>query len=366
MLARALTVVAVVLAVVACSQPAAPTQAPAPAQSAPTPAAKAPPAAPTQPAEPVVVRVGLQGGSSDAAAFIADARGYFREQGIQFEHVPFSAPPAMVAPLATSQIDVAGVGPNPQYVNAVACDVPIKAVADKGRFSRGGGYIAFAVRKALVDEGRYRGPADLKGLRIALAPPAMTSPTAIDLDILLQRGGLTLEDVELIDLPTADMAASLAGGSIDGAMIAEPFASRVVEMGAAMRILGLDEVNPDQQIAAISYAPAFMADKPDVARRFVVAYIKGARAYNDAFLKNRGKAEIIQILAQATTIKEPAVWEKAVPPGINPDGYVNADSLVDQLDWYYRHGQIVEQRDVAEMIDHQYVDYAIGVLGRYQ
>jgi hypothetical protein len=44
----------------------------------------------------------------------------------------------------------------------------------------------------------------------------------------------------------------------------------------------------------------------------------------------------------------------------------NSESLADQLDWYYRHGQVVEQRDVSEMIDHQYVDYAIGVLGRYQ
>src|SRR4051812_29161107 len=143
-----LAVVAMAVAAVACSPPAAPAQAPPPAQSAPAPAAaSAAPAEAARPAEPVVVRVGLQGGSSDAAAFIADAKGYFREQGIAFEHVPFSAPPAMVAPLATSQIDVAGVGPNPQYVNAVARDVPIKAVADKGRFSRGGGYIAFAVRK---------------------------------------------------------------------------------------------------------------------------------------------------------------------------------------------------------------------------
>ena len=109
-----------------------------------------------------------------------------------------------------------------------------------------------------------------------------------------------------------------------------------------------------------------MQERPDVGRRFTLAYLKGARDYNDAFRKNQGKPEIIRLLAQATTVKDEAVWEKAVPPGINPDGYINAENLKYQMDWYFRHGQINEQRPVEEMVDNQFVDYAIGVLGRYR
>ncbi|MBI2954511.1 MAG: hypothetical protein HYY30_09370 [Chloroflexi bacterium] len=90
-----------------CAQPPAPTATPKPAVEQPKPIApptkaveQPKPAAPAPPAaspttavktkEPVIVRVGLMGSASaDAASFIADARGYFKEQGVQFQHVPW-------------------------------------------------------------------------------------------------------------------------------------------------------------------------------------------------------------------------------------------------------------------------------------
>ena len=57
------------------------------------------------------------------------------------------------------------------------------------------------MRKPPVDSARYRGTADLKGLHIAIAPPAMTSPNAINLDLVLQPHGLSLEDPVLSGPP---------------------------------------------------------------------------------------------------------------------------------------------------------------------
>lgn len=329
-------------------------------------ASSAKPTEQAKPKELVVVRAGLQGQSSDSAAFIADARGYFKEQGVQFQHVPIGAPADMVPALATGQVDVAGTLGNPTFFNALARGVKMKGVADKGSLPKGNGFIALLVRKDLVDKGRYKTLSDLKGMKIALTPPANASSNLWDLEMTLKKAGLTEKDVELIGLPLADMPAALAGGSIDAGVTTEPYVSKAVEMGAAVRVIGMGEVIPDYQLTGISFSEEFMKSKPDAARGFVAAYIKGARDYNDAFMKNKNKAEVIKILTQATVVKDTAIWEKIVPPGLNPNGYLNVDNIMEKVDWMIEKGQIKDKPKPEDFIDHQYVDYAIKLLGKYE
>ncbi|MBI2953383.1 MAG: ABC transporter substrate-binding protein [Chloroflexi bacterium] len=380
-LIAAIGVLTLIVATTACAQqPAAPTATPKPA-AAPTKSAEQPkPAAtavqPTQPASATkpaqsakpqqleVVRVGLQGQASDAAAFVANGKGYFKEQGIDFQFVPISNPGEMVAPLATGQIEAAGVLGSAQFYNALARGVRMKGVADKGRLSKGNGYMALMVRKELVDNGKYKGMADLKGLKVAVQG-GTTSPASFIIETGLKTVGLTMKDIDLINLALADMPAALAGGSIDACITAEPFVSRAVDMGAAIRVMGADEITPDFQITGISFSEEFIKSKPDVIKRFVTAYIKGARDFNDAFMKNKGKADVIKILTQATSVKDPTTWERTVPVGINPDGYVNVDSLMMQVEWLLRTEQIKEKPDPKDFLDNQFVDYAISVLGKY-
>src|SRR5947209_14834583 len=48
---------------------------------------------------PVTVRVGMLSQTSDAGLFIASDKGYFREQGIEIESLPFQNAQEMVSPL---------------------------------------------------------------------------------------------------------------------------------------------------------------------------------------------------------------------------------------------------------------------------
>ena len=59
-------------------------------------------------AELTKVKIGIVNASSDIAFFIADKKGYFREEGIEAEFVPFDSGAKMVAPLGAGQLDVAG------------------------------------------------------------------------------------------------------------------------------------------------------------------------------------------------------------------------------------------------------------------
>jgi hypothetical protein len=50
---------------------------------------------------------------------------------------------------------------------------------------------------------------------------------------------------------------------------------------------------------------------------------------------------------------------------INPDGYVDMDSIVYDHDWLLREGMITTRADLSRVIDNQFVDYALGRIGRY-
>src|SRR5262249_50613170 len=95
------------LALVACA-PAGPPEKPATAN----PPAAAPQAT-TAPPPPVTVRIGWRSAAiSDGAILLALERGYFKEQGIDLEFTSIAFTPAMMAPLAQNQIEVATGGIN--------------------------------------------------------------------------------------------------------------------------------------------------------------------------------------------------------------------------------------------------------------
>jgi NitT/TauT family transport system substrate-binding protein len=55
-----------------------------------------------------------------------------------------------------------------------------------------------------------------------------------------------------------------------------------------------------------------------------------------------------------------------VYPYLNPNGYLNVDSVRSDFEWFRRDGQVEGRVDVDTVIDHIFVDYALGRLGRYE
>ena len=92
------------------------------------------------------------------------------------------------------------------------------------------------------------------------------------------------------------------------------------------------------------------------------------RYYNDAFVKRdpAARAEAISILVRHTAMRDPALYDRVVYPYLNPNGYLNVESVRSDFEWFRRDGQIEGRVDVDTVIDHSFVDYALGRLGRYE
>ena len=66
----------------------------------------------------------------------------------------------------------------------------------------------------------------------------------------------------------------------------------------------------------------------------MLAYLKGVREYNDAHRKGINRDAVVQMLTQATAVKDPAMWNKMVWPALHGDGTINVASIRQGEAWF--------------------------------
>ncbi len=365
--------VALLVAAAACIQPA--TSPPPAAGSAPSagplaaasgPAATAAPttaptsAAATGAATPVVLS--LFGGAADAGAYIAYDRGYFQEAGLDIQFKENLNGTSMIPFLATGELDVGGAAAGASFYNALNRGAVVKIVADKGHLAKGFGYEGLVVRADLA--GTIRSFGDLKGRQVALS--SKPNIDAVLLSEGLQRAGLGFGDLaDVLEMPNPEMVSALGNRSVDAAVLIEPFITRAEAENIGSTLARFDEVSPNHQVGVLFFSPQFITGKTDAARRFMVAYLRGVREYDDAFVKNQNRPAIVQLLTKYTSVKDPAIWDQMVPPGLNPDGYVDLPSLAADAQYYLDQGYLQSKVDVNQVVDNSLVEYAVQQLGPY-
>jgi len=324
------------------------------------------PAAAEPPTQLISLRFGSPQSISDAGIFVGRDRGYYREQGFEVEVLPFQSGPNTIAPLASGDLELAGGTVSIALLNAIDRGIGIKAVADKGASRVGFEYSQVPVRPELLSSGEVRGIADLRGRRLAVAGLRTGAESLVAQT--LARGGLSISDVELVELGYPEMLLAMGNGAIDGGNIIEPTLSAAFARGVA----GFWEEGRSStayggvyQAATLVVSSRFLA-QPEQLRRFLVAYLRGVRAYNDAFVKNEGRADVVRILTEQTTVKDPAAYERMNMAGLDPDGQIARASLQRDLDYFRRMGYYSGSLTVDDLVDTTYVDWAAEQLGPYR
>jgi len=310
-----------------------------------------------------LVKVSVYQSVSDAGIYIAADKGYFAEQGIAIETVQLDSVSSVVTALASGQVDVAGGAPSAAIYNATRQGIGIKIVADKGSMEAGAGYIGLVIRNAVADQ--IKSPADLRGRNVALAGFGVGTTNEIAMSEMLGGLGLKESDIALQNLSFGDSFAALASGSVDAAYLIEPLMQSAEQKGIGKRLVTGDEMYPNQQVAVLLYGPDFAARRADTAQRFMVAYLKGVRDYNNAFRKNIDRAAIAAILSRNTTVKTPALYDKMIMPGLDPNGSVNAAGMFNDMHWFLAKGYLKEAVDVSKAIDTSFAQDAVQKLGKY-
>jgi NitT/TauT family transport system substrate-binding protein len=316
---------------------------------------------------PIVVNVGAASTTSDAPIYIADKKGYFREEGLEAKVTNFRSAADMVAPLGIGQLDAGAGSASAGLYNAMLQGIKIKIVADKASSSPGYGATKILVRKDHVESGRFKELKDFKGMKFAMNAPGVSNTAT--LNALLKSVGLKYSDVDTVNMPFPDHVAALGNKGVDASASVEPGPTIAIKNGFAVLVKGDDEIIPNHQIAVLLYSENF-GNKPEVAKKFMRAYLKGVRFYNGALKDGRmigpNADEVIAILAESTPIKDAAIYKAITPTGMNPDGKVNIQSLADDLAFYKEQGLITGDIRAEQVVDHAFVDAALKELGPYK
>jgi NitT/TauT family transport system substrate-binding protein len=188
---------------------------------------------------------------------------------------------------------------------------------------------------------------------------------------IAQAAGLTTPDgldfagfpfVETPEGGQADQLAMFQNKAQEWQLLVEPTPALFEDRGLGVRWKPTDEIVRDSIVTyTLLYGERFMLDKPEGARRFMVAYLKGLRYFNDTFPTN--PQEINAIAAKFTKLPE-ALIERSRWAYYDPNGRLNLRSLQDQHDFWLAKGLIRKGvGDVSALVDYSYLDGALAQLG---
>jgi NitT/TauT family transport system substrate-binding protein len=310
-----------------------------------------------------IVNVGVFRSISDAGIYIAADKGYFAEQGLKVLIQNVDSSSTVTTGLASGDLDVSGGSPAASIYNAVRQGVPIVIVADKGCLLVGYGYLAFMVRTGLAD--KVKTAADLRELTLAATGYFAGASNEVTIQHLLQPEGVEARELKIVSMSFPDILAALGTGAVDVGTLIEPLVTVAVDKGVATIWKRGDQVYPSQQYSALIYGPGIVK-RPDVAKRFMMAYLKGVRFYNDALTGKTPRGELIAILTKNTSVTNATLYDRMAFPGLNPNGALNIEGMREDMKWFVAAGRMKEAVDMHKVVDTSYIEAAVSKLGEYK
>jgi NitT/TauT family transport system substrate-binding protein len=293
------------------------------------------------------VRVGFLGIATDAPMWIADERGFFRENGIQIAPVKFTSSEVMMPLLAGTDLDIGAGAPGASLYNAVLRGIDIRAVADASTDPPGYGWSKLLVRTDLIKSGKFKTIRDLKSLSIVGAAKASSSSAQVAK--LLAKAGLKFTDVTRTVLPYSQHMIAFQNGAIDASLTIEPYATLATDAGVAQAVTANDVFYPNQEVSCMLCSSSLIKKRRDVIVRYLRGFLKGVRFYANGLQggKLAGPAgdEIAKLIASKTGAPEELI-RRTVPVAIDLNGGLNLASMRDDLAFYQSQG-FIEGGDIT-------------------
>jgi NitT/TauT family transport system substrate-binding protein len=301
---------------------------------------------------------------------VAIARGYFREQGIDLEVKLFASGVDIVPAVGRSQVDIGEGSVTPGLINAIARGVKIRVVGEKASCAKDFDFCPVMVRKDLHDAGQLTGWSQVRGRKVGISNLYTASHYKL---VLLDRAfGVDPRGYELTAIPFAQMGAALQNRALDAAVVIEPIASKLEAQGLGVRLLD-GRHSPSVLVTLISYSEEFATKRAEVGRRYMTAYVKGARDLVRARRALAGGSPALwaalrglpHVQAEYADLRDEGFAARVSVAAVDPDGRVDEKALAETVAWYREAGKL-EGRDVplAEFVDHAFVEHALRQLGR--
>ena len=308
-----------------------------------------------------VVHVGIARSTSNAAELMALKHGYFKEAGIKLEWDDIDSTANVIALLAQGKYQIVAGGISAGIFNALEKDLPIIILSDRVSTPIGHNLM---LRPDLKDT--VKSLKDLKGK--VVASNGQGSVSTYETGKMLEGVGLKLSDVDLKIFPFTQMGLAFKNKAIDAGLLIPPFTSNLEAQGLAVPFGDVDAlVEPrPMTIAVIMVNTDWLKSNQDLVKRYMTAWLRGAREYCQAYHGAANREEIIDELVSSKTVPNRDLLEKYPWPARSPNGKINTTSMLDINKWFVANKMSTKEFPASRLVDPTYIDYAVQKLGPFQ
>jgi NitT/TauT family transport system substrate-binding protein len=259
---------------------------------------------------------------SYAPLVIAKDEGFFAAEGIDARLVSLDSNSAVTA-AAAGKLDVLSVGVRSGIFNMILRGAPLQVVADRAHTENGMcDAEAFIAPVGMVKRIAAAG-GSLRGEHVGMVRGGVAEFLT---ELLLAQRHVTMHDVIPVQLPQGSATSARDGLEVVH-YVGEPPLSNALSEGWAGVVATSNDVAPHHQTSLLVYGKHLLHDDPDLGRRFMRAYLRGVRRYNE------GKSERNVAIISRYTKLPPATVRRACWIAISNDGRIDPGAIQPFLDW---------------------------------
>ncbi|AMD17795.1 nitrate ABC transporter substrate-binding protein [Methanobrevibacter sp. YE315] len=264
------------------------------------------------------VKIGYLPSDHDAALFVADAKGMYKDNNITVELVQFNNGGDLMTAMASGEVDVGYVGITP-VLSSIAKDVPVKVISSAQ--TEGSGIV-------VTDASGIHSAQDLKGKSIAT--PGEASIQHALLSYYLTKNGLTIDDVNVSAMKVPSMNDALKTGQIDGICTFQPYVSIASSQNNTHVLADSAQILPNHPCCVVAASDDFIKNHKDEAK-LIVEIHENSTNYINENVKNGNASEIVKLLPE-DIVSDPALEARSLATfpfisGIDDSFKANVDAF---------------------------------------
>jgi NitT/TauT family transport system substrate-binding protein len=286
------------------------------------------------------VRVVFRKHLSWGPIYIAQAEGFFKDEGLDIEPVMLQRPQESLVALIGGDIDVMPGPLQAGFLSAIARRAPIRMVAGMNNLAPGGcTYFGIILRPGLDTAG---GPPRLRRMRAG-----QDGGSRFLVDKMLERQRVSIKDIETLHLPDAVMATAMESGSIDAVAMSEPGLTRLKTIGTMW--LSAQDAVPGFQWAVVAFGDRLLNRERETGMRFMRAYQRGVAQYRQG-KTDRNVAIIAEATGETAELTREVCW-----PEFDADSRINWQSIAAYQAWANAEGHMLKTLSREEAFDSAFV-----------
>ncbi|GAA3404282.1 ABC transporter substrate-binding protein [Paenibacillus hodogayensis] len=285
-----------------------------------------------------VIKIGYLPITHAAPLFIEEELGKSKFKQFELQLVKFGSWPDLMDALNTGNIQGASVLIE-LAMRAKEQGIDLKAVA-----------LGHKDGNVVVTANDIQQVADLKGKSFAI--PHKFSTHNVLLYLMLKQSGMKLSDLNVVELPPAEMPAALAEKRIAGYVVAEPFGARSVAIQKGKVLFQSEQLWNDSVDCGLVLRGDFIRSNKDAVAEFVAEYVKAGA------VAERKDAQAKQILSKYMSVEDKVLdlslqWIKYDELKLDAGSYKELQTYMKEM------GLIPNPPSFEDFVDNSFIDEAM-------